>query len=175
MTEVKTPRKKAVTPKAPPVPPTVQEIAANLKARFINTAAAHANEADVEQVMTEVIKDLNAAKRAVTLKMMGLDNRWGNWEVDHCNGRTSPITEYLTDTSKTLIKNWVNDAIKEVLTTEVEAKLKKQLADAFRKELYDLGGYKTREMISDKVHEFIARLLKKEAAALRAELDLGGE
>jgi hypothetical protein len=162
--------KKATVPKPEP---TMQEVAANLKQRFIATASAHANEADVEQVMAEVIKDLNAAKRAVTLKMMGLDNRWGKWAIDHCNGRESPITQYLTAEHNELIKKWVQASIKEVLTTEFEKKLKEDIKKAFKAALF-VSDYRVTEMVKDKAHGIVESILDAQAAELRTELDLGG-
>lgn len=152
--------------------PTVQEIAEELKTRFIECAAAAANEADVNQVMNAVIKDLNAAKREVTLKMMGLDNRWGKWEVDHCNGRSSPISQYLNEECSRMIGEWVRASIKEVLTEEMRGKMKKEIDAAFRNELREASGYRIRSQISDHVESFVNDILKGAADELREELQL---
>ena len=152
--------------------PTVQEIAEGLKTRFIECAAAAANEADVNQVMNAVIKDLNAAKREVTLKMMGLDNRWGNWEVDRSNGRNSPIVQYLNEECDQMIGEWVRTAVKEVLTEELRGKMKKEIDAAFRNALRDAAGYRLRSKIDDHVESFVSDIIKAAANELREELQL---
>ena len=152
--------------------PTVQEIAEGLKTRFIECAAAAANEADVNQVMNAVIKDLNAAKREVTLKMMGLDNRWGNWEVDRSNGRNSPIVQYLNEECDQMIGEWVRTAVKEVLTEELRGKMKKEIDAAFRNALRDAAGYRLRSKIDDHVESFVSDIIKDAVDELREELQL---
>lgn len=120
------------TPRAKPEPkpvPTITEIAEQLHENFLRAAANTANEADSMAVVQEVVKDLNASKRAVTLKMLGLDNRWGGeWEVDHCNGRQSPITKYMDAECQEILAQWVRDAIKEVVTDKLKAEFQKVLA-----------------------------------------------
>ena len=152
--------------------PDMSSIAAMLRNRFVDCAASAANEADVEQVMDVVIKDLNAAKREVTLKMLGLENRWGKWEVDHCNGRNSPISAYLDEECKALVKEWVQSAVKEVLTKELKAKKKKEITDSIKSELANQASYSTRTMIMHAVENFNKQILDNVTNELRQELGL---
>lgn len=117
---------------------TARQMAAMLKTKFVQAVSDVANDAHAESVTEQIINDLNAQKRQVTLKLLGMDDRWGRWEVDHCNGRNSPITEYLTESAEGTIRQWINDAVKEVLTTELKSKVMADAKKAIHKELQDM-------------------------------------
>lgn len=169
-------RKKAevvAVPKAPVVLLTPKEIAEKMRAKFIEAASATANDVVADQVVESITDDLNKQKREVTLRLLGLDNRWGKWEVDHCNGRESPITKYLTAQAANVIAAWVNDAVKEVLTTEMQAKIMRDAKGAIRKELNDLvqnatAGYH----LNQRAKPFLDDLMQKAADEVREELGL---
>ena len=152
--------------------PTMQDIAAQLRDKFIEAAGKTANDVDMSAVTMEVVRDLNASKREVTLKLLGLDNRWGKWEVDHCNGRKSPVGELIDDACTELITQWVNDTIEEVLTTEMRLKTKKHIKDAFLKEIADRNSYKTRELISNYANSFVATIVKEVKDEFEIELGI---
>lgn len=167
-------RKKA-TPKvkAPVAPMTPAEMAAVLKAKFVQAVSEVANDAHAESVTEQIINDLNAQKRQVTLRLLGLDDRWGRWEVDHCNGRNSLITQYLADGAEKAIQQWVNDAVKEVLTTELKSKVMEDAKKAIHKEVQDmvrngLTGYRLQE----KAKPVIDAWLQQAANEVREELGI---
>lgn len=168
-------RKKAVTPKVAvkePIPPmTAAEMAAVLKGKFVQAVTEVANDAHAESVTEQIIIDLNKQKRAVTLKLLGLEDRWGKWEVDHCNGRESPITNYLAQGAKETIKQWVNEAVAEVLTTELKTKIMNDAKKAIHKEVQSLvynatGNYNMHKM----AEPVIKAWFEKAADEVRREL-----
>lgn len=140
-------RKKATPEVTPPIPSmTPAEMAAVLKAKFVQAVTEVANDAHAESVTEQIINDLNAQKRQVTLKLLGLEDRWGGkWEVDHCNNRESPITKYLAESAKETIKQWINEAVAEVLTTELKSKIMQDAKKALHKEIQDIVRNKTNE------------------------------
>lgn len=152
---------------------TVQEIAAKFKDMFVEVSTERADRADAEEVVGEIIRDLEAQKREVTMKLLGLDNRWGKWEVDRSNGRPSPITDYLAAEGKDLVKSWVNEAVKEVLTADAKDKFMKQCRAALIKDLKDItSSYQVREYADSVVKDLRMKLMKEAAAELRKELGL---
>ena len=144
-------RKKVEVAAQEPIPAmTPAEMAAVLKAKFVQAVTEVANDAHAESVTEQIINDLNAQKRQVTLNLLGLQDRWGKWEVDHCNGRESPITQYLAEGAKETIKQWINEAVAEVLTTELKSKVMQDAKKAIRAEVQNLvrdqtHGYNLRE------------------------------
>lgn len=164
---------KETLPDTPLRKATVQEIAAKFKDMFAEVSTERADRADAEAVVGEIIRDLEAQKREVTMKLLGLDNRWGKWEVDHCNGRTSPVTEYLASEGRDLIKAWVNEAVKEVMTADAKDKFMKQCRAALIEDLKDItSSYKVREYAESIVKDLRMQLMKQAAKELRAELGL---
>lgn len=169
-------RKKAVTMTEEPTEvrkATVKEIADKLKDAFVEVANERADRTEAAAVLGEVIRDLEAQKRDVTMKLLGLDNRWGKWEVDHCNGRTSPITEYLASEGRDLVKSWVNEAVKEVFTADAKDTFMKNCKKALANDLKDIGGsYQLREYTASLVSDIRKSLMDEAAKELRAELGI---
>lgn len=155
-------------------PMTPKEIAEVIKAKFVAAATEVANDAHGESVAQEIVKDLNAQKREVTLRLLGLDNRYGReWEVDHCNGRESPITKYLAEESQETIRAWVNEAVQEVLTTELKSKIMTAAKGALKKEIErqvrdNTGSYR----LGEQAKPIINALFQNAADEVREELGL---
>ena len=152
---------------------TVHEIADKLKDAFVVVATERADRTEAEAVVGEIIRDLDSQKREVTMKLLGLDNRWGKWEVDHCNGRTSPITDFLASEGRDLVKAWVNEAVKEVFTADAKDKFMKECKKAILNDLKNVSvSYKTREYVESLVSDIRTALVNEAAKELRAELGL---
>ena len=155
-------------------PMTPQEIAAVIKSKFVTAATEVANDAHGESVAKEIVKDLNAQKRAVTLRLLGLDSRYGReWEVDHCNGRESEITRHLETESRETIRAWVNEAVQEVLTTELKSKIMKDAKAGLKKEIErqvrdNTGAYR----LGQQAEPIIKDLFQVAADEVREELGL---
>jgi len=42
-------------------------------------------------------------------KLLGFDDSYGRWEIDHCNGRNSPITRYLDEKVRDAVRCWLEE------------------------------------------------------------------
>ena len=162
--------KKTTEAPAPVTPMTPKEIADKLRAKFIVAATAVANDAVADQVAESIIADLNAQKRAVTLSLLGLTDKWGKWEVE---SRESPITKHLAEAAKATVMQWVNDAVVEVLTEERKVKVKNTVKNAIKAHIEGI--------VKDHVHDYTIRkkaeglvdtMLQKAADEVRDELGL---
>jgi UDP-N-acetyl-D-mannosaminuronate dehydrogenase len=159
--------------KADAKPMNIPQIAQVLREKFVAVASEVANAAHPELVVQEVIKDLNEQKREVTLRLLGLDARYGKWEVDHCNGRTSPITQYLEESTKELIKQWVNEAVTSVLTEDFKHKTMTAARTALKKEIADIVRYDTTGTgLRERAHGVVDELMRRVADEVRKELSL---
>lgn len=147
----------------------MEELATKLREKFIEAAMTQANAADPQQLVNAIVKDLNAAKNEVTLKLIGMNNTWGKWELDgRANGNL--INEMINDDARTLVHNWVQEAVKEVFTEEAKSafleRVKKDLKKYIKQNLLD--GYNVRKVGGTICEE----LLHSAANELRAELAL---
>lgn len=100
---------------------------------------------DVETLLTKRSEE-------IVLKLLGFDNHWGRWEVDHCNGRggESAMGDYLRSTQKAAIEQWLRNV-----------------------ELPAIPAQATKKMKSDYLYEYKEQMAKhlQQAAHKRAEED----
>ena len=91
-----------------------------------------------EEVLTQrVHKLLDDNAETIVLKLLGFDNRWNNWELDHCNGRKgeSAAGDYLRQVQHDAIQDWLkkvklpelNKTLSSVMKKELEADYKQYL------------------------------------------------
>ena len=162
--------KKTTEAPAPVTPMTPKEIADKLRAKFIVAATAVANDAVADQVAESIIADLNAQKRAVTLNLLGLSDKWGKWEVEN---RDSPITKCLAEAAKATVMQWVNDVVVEVLTEERKMKAKNAARDALKKHVEGMIKDITQDYtLRQKAEVMVEAMMQKAADEVRDELGL---
>ena len=116
------------------------------------------NYLDVDKMGREIIKELDARKHATIWKLLGLDNRWGQWDIDHCNGRNSPITQYLSTELELVVGERVREAVAEVVKSDGPQMIKKIRA-GIQRELKD----RYTRAIRDQVIEQTNRIVEAEA------------
>lgn len=82
---------------------------------------------------TTVVKDkitrlLDANSKEITMKLLGFNNRWNEWELDHCNGRSgnSAAGDFIRSTQAEAIKEWLAQVSMPSLDTKTKNKLIKQ-------------------------------------------------
>lgn len=109
-----------------------ETLIAEARAKIATAMSTTVQELDTDKFAAACVKQLKARQSDVIWKLLGLDDRWGKWEVDHCNGRNSRITEYLSQASKARIEEWLNQAIAETLNS-TPAPITKALRDEVRR------------------------------------------
>lgn len=64
-----------------------------------------------KQVLDELIRAMKDDAKEVLLKVLGFNDHWGKWELDHCNGRNgnSVIGAELSTTFNQLAKEFVTE------------------------------------------------------------------
>jgi hypothetical protein len=104
-----------------------------------------------EKIVEGIIAQVRKGEREVIWKILGMDNRWGgakNWEIDHCNGRISPLSEELAERCKPLLTDAVAEIAREVVAEmTVDPEARATLKRAFKKELQEHLHRITREHV----------------------------
>lgn len=79
-------------------------------------------------VKDKITRLLDANSKEITMKLLGFDNRWNKWELDHCNGRSgnSAAGDFLRSTQAEAIKEWLAQVSMPTLDTKTKNKLIKQ-------------------------------------------------
>jgi|WetSurSiteA1Bulk_404760.scaffolds.fasta_scaffold11078_8 hypothetical protein len=90
-----------------------------------------------------VYKVLDAQLQTIILKVLGLNDHWGKWEVDHCNGRSgnSTIGDYIKETAKDHVASWVKKAIGKLpsIPTDAVKSIRKDFVENVLRELYNIA------------------------------------
>lgn len=115
---------------------TFEEAQVAFKEAFIESMSEQVNQYDGRAFAQTIIERLNQDRHAVIWKMLGLDDKWGTLEVDHSNGRTSPIVNMLEDTAREAVQEWLKEAAEEVMAAN-RPKMKAIYRKAFEKEFVD--------------------------------------
>ncbi len=100
----------------------------------------------IEMRITQLLDD---KRDDILLKILGFDNHWGRWEVDHCNGRdgNSFIGSSIKEMCQKAADKWVEDNFKTLPT------IPKSLVKELRKEYLE----RVKRISRDKVYSIIER------------------
>jgi hypothetical protein len=121
---------------------------------FNDEMAKQVNEYDGKQLAKYIVDTLNKDRHAVIWKLLGMDDKWGKWEVDHCNGRESPITRMMAQAVEEEVKQWLVEAIREVVDAN-RPKLKAEFRSAFKKDFQEKARWYTRDYANKAAMEVI--------------------
>lgn len=91
------------------------------------------------EAYAELKQNFKNTLKANVLKIAGFDDHWGHgWEVDHCNGRQSMMTDYISRK----VQQMITQEADKLLQPEIEALLKpakkalaKDFEDNFKREV----------------------------------------
>ena len=90
-----------------------------------------------EVLRTRVHKMLDDSSKEVTMKLLGFENNWGKWELDHCNGRSgeSAAGDYLRRIQQAAIEEWLGTIQMPPLSESIQDSLQKELLTRYKSEL----------------------------------------
>lgn len=109
------------------------------------------------------------------LKIVGFNHSWDKWEVDHCNGRSSVLTEYMS--SK--VQQMFRAEFEKMLQPEIEKILKpvkKDILDEFKHAFVrEARGHiysETREQAKKFISELVAKQIQKHQKEITKGVEL---
>lgn len=115
------------------------------------------------EAYTELQVEFKENLKKNVMKVVGFDNRWGTngWEVDHCNGRNSHLTEYISHK----VKSMFTEEFDKMLQPEIEAVLKPVKKEMVR-EFKDYFTYEVKNQIrkaaNDAASSFVKDVMDKQ-------------
>lgn len=116
------------------------------------------------EAYTELQEEFKNNLKTSVLKVVGFNrDRWhdAKWEIDHCNGRQSAITELISDK----IKQMFRDSFDALLQPEIEAMLK-PLKATMLKEYREKFSYEVKNQMRSQAEaaakQFVAGVMAKE-------------
>jgi len=119
--------------------------------------------------MTDLPQLIKTRLEGAVAKILGFENRWGNeWNVDHCNGRSTVMGEYIAAQAREAAGKAVNDvataAIKELTKND-------KLHDAIKKEFANIFEQELRRQLYDYAKTTVSEMLKKATETHSIEIE----
>ena len=113
-----------------------------------------------EKVTRKVESLLEDKADEIVAKLLGFNDRWGKWEVDHCNGRggESAAGDYLRRVHQQAIEEWFNTLLIPKMPKTLSVKLRESLQRDFDR------------VMQQRMHELVRDYADKEAERLFEEL-----
>ena len=92
-----------------------------------------------KQIEAKVTRTLDNKSQEIILKLLGFNNHWDRWELDHCNGRSgnSAAGDYMRKCHQEAIEKWITKLAMPVLPKDINQQLKKSLQVQFNRSLED--------------------------------------
>lgn len=116
------------------------------------------NTLNADDFKLDIIQNIEKTRAQVVWKILGMDNRWGKWEIDHCNGRTSPLSEFLTEQIREPLQEWLAEAAREVFEEEratAKMKLKQAVKQEIKTRLSRANYEEVQRIVANFVHEIV--------------------
>ena len=118
-------------------------------------------EKNSEEALTQrVHKLLDDNAETIVLKLLGFDNRWNKWELDHCNGRSgeSAAGNYLKQVKQEAIQDWLKKVKLPELNKTLSSALQKSLKQDYERFLSEYLYKYAREEADKTAKELIQTL-----------------
>jgi 2C-methyl-D-erythritol 2,4-cyclodiphosphate synthase len=115
------------------------------------------------EAYTELQDNFKTVLKSNVLKVVGFENNWHNngWEVDHCNGRASYLTEFMSNK----VKSMFAEEFDKLLQPEIE-KMIKPLKAALVKEFKEVFNYQVKSQMRESAQvaaaDFLANVMQNE-------------
>lgn len=115
-----------------------------------------------EAISRKVKHQLNQNAERMVLTLLGFEESFGKWEVDHCNGRSgeSAIGDYLKKHHSIAIKEFFDEVqIGSVLTPAVKAKILKEIRSEYEYRLIDAARNYARDLAKKNADALISTFM----------------
>ncbi len=124
-------------------------------------------ENDINRLTNEAYSELTlgfkASLKENVLKIAGFSNGWGRWEVDHCNGRSSIMTDYIS--SK--VRSTITTELDKMLQPDIEKALepiKSALIKEYKEEYSCAVRDQMRSQCENAAKAFVSSVMTKQIA-----------
>lgn len=87
------------------------------------------------QLKNSVKRLLDDNSKEITLKLLGFNNTWGRWELDHFNGRSgnSAAGDFLRSVQNEAIQEWLSTVCLPKLEVKITQEIKTQAAREYKR------------------------------------------
>lgn len=113
----------------------------------------------VNTAYSDIKKEWEKDLKKNVMKLLGFSDTWGKWEIDHCNGRMSEMSDLINQEVKKLFME--TNFTKEQLTlTEKE---KQDIGESIRKDMRDRFSYEYRQSFRGSFEQLVKQQATQDA------------
>lgn len=125
-----------------------------------------------EKIQKEVYKLLDQSRNEIMFKLMGFDNHWGKWELDHCNGRAgeSLVSNYLKETQKRALYDWLDSFGQPKINASLQKSLIAIMQREFERTLKESLARRAQQMATEQVDTVLEKLLGSDQVEIYKQL-----
>lgn len=156
------------TPPVEETEATLEATAAEVRAKFrkeMDTQMVKALDVfNADKIVREIVTDMRKHQQDLVMRVIGMENRYGKWEVDHCNGRMSNITEFVNTTCKQMLEEELRAMLKEEIE-DLRSKVRPAVTKAIAAELKS----KWNRSIEDSAKSVVSELVSHVAGEFKRE------
>ena len=112
-----------------------------------------------EDIKVRVTERLNTNTDEVIFKLLGFNNRWDKWELDHCNGRSgeSAAGQYLRKVQSEAIREWLEsvkippmpDSLKKKYQTEFNSRYNARVMQLIQRAAEDQANRDVNDLLTE--------------------------
>jgi CobQ-like glutamine amidotransferase family enzyme len=116
---------------------------------------------NTESIRDMVTRTLDKRTEEIVAKLTGFNNHFGQWEVDHCNGRAgqTPIGDFIKEIAAEAVATWLHGCMKRLpkLSASAVTALRKDYLETYRRTLAD----KLRKLAQEKAEHDADQVIEK--------------
>lgn len=116
-----------------------------------------------EKIREFVWAKLDSCLEATMTSGMGFSRSFGRWEVDHCNGRESAVSQYMRSQAADAVQGWLNKQTKKLKlpTKQLQGALAREFDEQFKRALRDKVQQQATKAADDIFDQVIQQVLGK--------------
>lgn len=117
-----------------------------------------------EKLKAKVKQLLDQNAQTITLKLLGFNDHWGKWELDHCNGRSgnSAAGDYLRQVQQEAIQEWMQSLVIPEITPDLKQKFKKEFQAEFNSQTRSALCQEARDQAEKHAKDLVASITTSE-------------
>jgi len=99
------------------------------------------------------------------------NNAWDKWRIDHCNGRTSHVSKWISDKAIIIFAEECDKLITKKFIREILKEAKNAVKDEFRKQFLYQFNRKAEELAKKHAEEEVEKFMKGFKLSMDSEME----
>lgn len=113
-----------------------------------------------EVIKQRVFDRLDGMQEEIAMKLLGFNQSWGKWEVDHCNGRSgnSAAGDYLRNVQREAVQEWLKQLKFPTMSATHKKQIESSISDEYKNRMSSAMRRKAEEQANEDLNRVFAEL-----------------